>query len=101
MVSMFLTRRGEAGRVMIAQVLADPRQRVPDGNAELLQQGGRADAGELQKLRRVIGAARQDDLARGPHRHAFAAAPADVVGDADGALVLQQQLRWRARACAP
>ncbi len=45
-----------------------------------------ADAGDLQELRRVDGAAAQDDVA--PRRD-LSGLPALAVGDADGALALE------------
>ena len=48
---------------MVLQILADARQRMDDRNAELLQQRGRADAGELQQLRRLQGAGRENHFA--------------------------------------
>ena len=47
---------------VVLQVLADARQVVDDVDAERLQLGGVADAGQLQQLRRVDRAAADDDL---------------------------------------
>ena len=88
-----LDASGEARRVVVAQVLADTCERMADGNAVLLQQRRWTDAGELQQLRRIVGAAGEDHLAAGAHGHVLAAASADAVGDADGALALKQQFR--------
>ena len=65
---------------------------VHDVDAEAAEQGLVADAGELQQLRGVDGAAAQDDLA-GVHRPAQPAA-AQVV-DADRALALEAHGRQR------
>ena len=57
------------------------------------------DAGQLQELRRVIGAAGQDHLLARTHVDGFAAAPAFGVAHADRALALEQKLgRMRVRA---
>ena len=53
---------------------------------------GRSDAGELQQLRRVVGAGRQDDLAPRPHLARGAAASALEVAHADRALALQHEV---------
>ena len=84
---------------MVLQAFADAGQRVPNRNAERLQQRRRADARQLQELRRVIGAAGQDHLLARAHVDGFAAAPAFGVAHADGALALEQELgRMRVRA---
>ena len=48
---------------VVLEVGTDARQVGHDGDAEVLQVRRRADAGELEQLRRVDRAARQDDLA--------------------------------------
>ena len=75
---------------MVSAVLADTRQLVVDGNADFLEQSGRADAGELQQLRRVDGAARENDFAARADLDGF---PAAHVLNADGALPLEDDLR--------
>ena len=50
---------------MVLQIFADGGQRVGGVNAMLAQQRGIADAGELQQMRRIHRAGRQDDLAAG------------------------------------
>ena len=62
-----LDARDRARRVVILQALADARQRVTHLDAERLQQFRRADAGQLQHLRRVVGAAGQNDFLAGAH----------------------------------
>ena len=52
-----LALEGVVDAEMVLQVGADIGVGVHDGNAEALQQRGRADAGKLQKLRRVDRAA--------------------------------------------
>ena len=47
------------------QVLADPGQGVGDLDAQLAEEGGCTDAGELQELRRADGAGGEDELAPG------------------------------------
>ena len=48
---------------MVLQILADAGKRVDDRNAELPQQRGRPDAGQLQQLRRLQRARGQDHFA--------------------------------------
>ena len=89
----------KARRVVIAQVLADAGQRVAHLDAERLEQRGRADAGQLQQLRRIERAARKDDFAARPHLDRRAIAPALAIAHADRALALEHQPgRVRARA---
>ena len=71
---------------MVAEIAADTGQGVPGGNADRGQILRIADAGDLQELRRVDGAAAQDDVAAGAE---FPALPVLAVGDADGALALE------------
>ena len=78
-----------ADHVMVDQVRADARQIVHHRNAERLQVRRRPDAGDLQDMRRVHRAARDDDLAVGAHLGEIAAA---AEGDADAALALEQEL---------
>src|SRR5262249_34251973 len=52
-----------AGSEMVGEVGANPRQIVPDRDADRLQMGSRPDARDLQQVRRIHGAARDDDLA--------------------------------------
>src|SRR5580704_4008248 len=61
-------------------------------DAERLQQRRRADAGNLQQLRRVHRAAAQDHFLGGAHFHRRAIAAAFAVADADGALSFQDDL---------
>lgn len=56
----------DADGVVIGQVGAHTRQIVEDVDADRLEMRGRPDAGHLQQVWRVDGAARKDDLARGP-----------------------------------
>jgi hypothetical protein len=50
---------------VILQILADAGQRVDDRDAELAQQRGRSDAGQLQELRRLQRARGEHDFAPG------------------------------------
>ena len=52
---------------VVAEVLADAGQRVAHVDAERLQVRGLADTGDLQQLRRVERAARQDHFAARAH----------------------------------
>ena len=89
----------EARRVMIAQVLADAGQRVRDRDAERLEQRWRTDSGQLQKLRRIECATRQDHFPPRTYLHESAVAPAFAIAHADRALALEDQPRgMRARA---
>ena len=74
---------------MVAQVLADARQLVLDLDAQRFQQRHRADARDLQQLRRVHGAAAQDHLLARAYFHRRAIAAALVVAHADGALAFE------------
>ena len=80
---------GAAG-IMFVEAFADARHVGDDGDAERLQQARRSDARQLQKLRRIIGAGRQHDLARGARRSRVAA---DAIFDAGGAAALEQNAR--------
>ena len=71
---------------MVAEVLADAGEVLDDGQAHLLQVGGRADAGEHQDLGRGDGAAAEYDLV-GVHSESLAAA-LDL--DTAGALTVEQ-----------
>ncbi len=80
----------QSRRVVVAQVLADARQRVAAFDAEGPQVLGIADARELQQLGRVVGAAGEDDFAPRAHLR-VAPRPAAAVSDADGALAVQHE----------
>ncbi len=67
MVFAFLHAHRKARRVVVAQVFTDAGQRVTHVDPERLEQRGRADAGQLQQLRRIERAAREDDLAARAH----------------------------------
>ena len=75
---------------MFVEAFADARHVGDDGNAEGLQQRRRSDARQLQKLRRIIGAGRQDQFARGARRPRL---PAHAILDAGGAASLEQNAR--------
>src|SRR3984957_17958118 len=94
-----LDARDRARRVVILQALADAGQRMTHLDAVRSQQLRRTDAGQLQKLRRVIGAAGQNHLFRRAHlmqRAVLAAAP---IAHADRALALEDDFgRVRMRA---
>ena len=77
---------------MILQALADARQRVTDLDAVRLQQFRRADAGQLQYLRRVVGAAGKNDFLAGAHLDGRAALAAFEVAHADRALALEDEV---------
>ncbi len=85
-----LDPRHHAHGVVIAQVPADPRQRVPDRDADAAQMRRIADAAELQQLRRGHHAARKDHLAPGVYLFALAAVG---IFDAGRALAVEQDLR--------
>ena len=74
---------------MVLQVLADTRQVVHDRHAGFVQQIGRADARQLQELRRVDGATGADHLAR---PHAVHASEPPVL-DTDGAPPFEEDAR--------
>ena len=79
---------GHPRRDMVRQIGADPRQFVDYRDPDRAQVPGRADAGNLQKLRRVDGAARNDHLARRRHL----AVPAVLaIGDAGAAFSVKHQ----------
>src|SRR5262249_40588287 len=61
-------------RIMVLQALPDAGQGLYDRNAQPRQMLLRADARQHQQLRRVDGAAAQDDLARGMRFELLAAA---------------------------
>ncbi|GCC49742.1 hypothetical protein chiPu_0033923, partial [Chiloscyllium punctatum] len=84
-----LDPRHRARRVVILQALADTRQRMAHLDAVRLQQSGRADARQLQQLRRVVGAAGEDDLLGGADLQGIAVLAAAVVAHADRALALE------------
>ncbi|MCY1346045.1 hypothetical protein D9M69_321200 [compost metagenome] len=73
---------------VVLQVLADAGQVHPQRNAQALQLGGRADAGEHQRLRRAEGAGGEDHLA--PRAH-FLDLLAVVVAHPDAARALEDQ----------
>ena len=75
---------------MILQIGADARHVGDHVDAEAVQQFARADAGELQQLRRVECAAGQDHLAAGTRDAGRAAL---LVFDADGAPAFEQNAR--------
>ena len=79
----------DRGRVMVLQALPDARQMVHDRHAELADMLLRPDAGQHQQLRRVDGAAAQDDFARGGRGADLAVAPEP---HADGAPAFEQDL---------
>jgi hypothetical protein len=60
---------------VVLEVLAHAGELAADGDAAGLQQRRRADAGELQDLRRADRAGGEDDLAAGSERRRFAAPP--------------------------
>ena len=72
---------------VVLQVLADARQVGDDLDPERAQLGRRADARELEQLRRVDRAAAQDDLAAA--RDLAPAAPGARVLDAGRAAALE------------
>ena len=74
---------------MVLQSLADAGESVPHLDAERAQQIRGAYARQLQQLRRVVGAARQDHFLVGAHLHRRAALAALDVTDADGALAVE------------
>ncbi len=83
-----------AADVMVLVILADARQRVQHLDAMLAQQLGPADAGQLEKLRRLHGAGGEQHLAPGAR---FPRAAVQVVGHADRPLAFEQDLlRMRA-----
>ena len=84
---------------MILQVGTNPRRIVHYANAMLLQQGRRANAGELQKLRRADAAGTQNHLGTGAGRDHFRMVP-NLHTDAaltSIRLRLKQQLRHLGR----
>ena len=73
--------------MVVLQVRADPGQVGDDGDAVVAQVIGRADAGKHQQLGAVVGAGRDQHLARRPDGAGLAAL---AVADADGAAVLDE-----------
>ncbi len=73
---------------MVVEVGADPRQVVHHRHADRLEVLGRADAGNLQQMRRVDGAAADDDLAR---RQLLAVHAVLAKRDAGAALAVKQE----------
>src|SRR5262249_62129453 len=53
---------GDAGEVMVLQVLADPRESLVHANTDPLQMLRGADPRQLQDMRRANGATGKDDL---------------------------------------
>ena len=76
--------------IVVAVVLADAGQRVLHRDAERRKHVGVADAGKLQDMRRLHRAGGHDHLTVGAR---FLGDAALGVGDADGALALQQHFR--------
>ena len=81
---------GVVDAVVILQIGADLVIVPDDADAETVKQSGRADARQLQELRRVDRAARQDQLAAGARRHRAAVLQ---ILDADGTLPFEQDFR--------
>ena len=79
---------------MVLQVLADALERVHHGNAVLLQQRGRSNAGQLQQLRRLQRAGGKDHFAPRDGSDVIAALP---IADARRARVPSKSTRV---ACA-
>ena len=77
----------QPAEIMIAEVFADAGQVGDDRYAERAQALGRTDAGQLQELRRIERARRDDDLAAGESLLRLAAAQ---IVDAAGALAVEQ-----------
>ena len=75
---------------MILKVASDPAQRHAHTDADLGQVVGSTNAREHQQLRRVDGAAAEDDLARGVREPGAAAAQ---ILDPDGAAILDCDAR--------
>ena len=80
---------------MVLQVAADTRQVGHHRHGQRAELVGRPDAGQHQQLRRVDGAAAEDDLAGGPRLADLAAL---AILDADRAVLLEQHPP-RQRAC--
>ena len=87
-----LDARDRTRRVVILQALADARQRVTNLDAVRLQQFRRADAGQLQHLRRIVGAAGKNDFLAGAHLDRRAALAALEITHADRALALEDEV---------
>ncbi len=64
---------------------------MDDRDVEIGQKVRRANPGELQELRRVVGAAREDHLTPGPDLAGGATTPAFRITHTDGTLSLQDQ----------
>ena len=79
-----------ARRIVVAIVFPDAGQRVLHRDAQRRQQFRVADAGQFQDMRRLHRAGADDHLAVGAR---FLGRAALRVGDADGALALQQDFR--------
>src|SRR5436305_2091657 len=97
-LDVFYTR-DRTRRVVVLQTFADTGQRVTHLDAERAQQVRRSYSGQLQKLRRVVGAAGENHFLVGAHFGRRAALPALDVAHADRALAVEDDLgRVRMRA---
>ena len=72
---------------MVVEVLADPGQVGDDRDLESAQHRTGPHPGEHEQLRRVVGAAAEDDLAPGPELERLAE---PCAADADGAATLDE-----------
>src|SRR3954464_3295171 len=90
-LDIFYTR-DRTRRVVVLQALADAGQRVTHLDAELAQKLGRSDPGQLQQLRRVVGAAGQYYFLVGADFGNGATLAAFDVAHADRALAVEDDL---------
>src|SRR5437868_288840 len=87
-----LDARDRTRRVMVLQALADAGQRVTNLDAVRLQQFRRTDAGQLQHLGRVVGAAGKNDFLAGAHLNGRTALATLEVAHAYRALALEDDV---------
>ncbi len=86
---------GNPNDIVVAEIVPDARRIVQHVDADGLQMSCWTDPGNLQYMRRIYGARRDDDFAGGAH---FLVAAATSVRDADAFLALEQKppgLRFR------
>src|SRR5215470_15059346 len=86
-----LCTRHDPDRAMVTEVFADRLQIVNDLDAEAFKQVATADAGELQKARRIDGAAADNNLSAGLHLVDGPAALIDIA-NRHGLLALEHDL---------
>src|SRR6185436_14034884 len=87
-----LDARDRTRCVMVLQAFANALQCVTDLDAMRLQQFRRTDTGQLQHLRRVIGATGENDFLAGAHLDGSTALAALEIAHANRALALEDEV---------